>query len=129
MKAKEVADRVRKFFRSIMDGVKHVGQQSSRLGGFLREICSPSSLFTLIPDLWVLVAATAAVHQGQPSAAPSTTPVCSEHCLKLPGKNLAFLLASSPSPVSHPSQGPAERVVLAPAHRGRVQRGAGKPLY
>lgn len=25
-KAKEVADRVRKFFRSIMDGVKHVGQ-------------------------------------------------------------------------------------------------------
>lgn len=77
----------------------------------------------------MLVAATAAVHQGQPSTAPSTTPICSEHCLKLPGKNLAFLLASSPSPVSHPSQGPAERVVLAPAHRGRVQRGARQPLY
>lgn len=25
-KAKEVADQVRKFFRSIMDGVKHIGQ-------------------------------------------------------------------------------------------------------
>lgn len=26
-KAKEVADRLRKFFRSIMDGVKHIGQR------------------------------------------------------------------------------------------------------
>ncbi|XP_074079446.1 DC-STAMP domain-containing protein 2 isoform X6 [Macrotis lagotis] len=28
VKAKEVADRIRKFFRSIMDGVKHVGRES-----------------------------------------------------------------------------------------------------
>lgn len=28
-KAKEVADRIRKFFRSIMDGVKHIGQHMS----------------------------------------------------------------------------------------------------
>lgn len=35
-KAKEVADRVRKFFRSIMDGVKHVGQHSQHGWGVSR---------------------------------------------------------------------------------------------
>ena len=47
-KAKEVADRVRKFFRSIMDGVKHIGQYISM--SVLWGGCQNSpSLLTLTP--------------------------------------------------------------------------------
>ena len=43
-RAKQVADQVRKFFRSIMDGVKHVGQHvtMSVLGG--QDLPSPLTL-------------------------------------------------------------------------------------
>lgn len=58
-KAKEVADQVRKFFRSIMDGVKHIGQHinMSVCGGVkIHPVSSPSHpVQDFLGPAWVLI--------------------------------------------------------------------------